>query len=655
MSNSNPTNQMKKGLLLCLSIAVSIGAIAQSAERISANSRKGEFPAAIKNRTVKVQKGSIDNGVPVNNLQSRRYASPSLPRLNATYINEEVIGNTFYDLQTNQAISNRLVRNDDGTISAVWTFSPDAIQTPSIFPNRGTGYNYFDGTAWGPLPTSRLDAVRTGFTNIAVTSSGAEMTFQHYGSGMTMNRRPAKGTGAWTTSYPWGQGTNDTWPKAVASGDNVYVIWQGSGVSGTPVNGQDGPIFFSYSNDAGATWSTKSIISLIDSSNYLGFGGDNYSIDAQGNTVAIAYSDVTTDVGLLKSTDGGQTWTKTIVQTMPIPLFDINTMLTDIDNDGVVDTLNTNGGDAHVMIDNNDICHVWFSDYRWYCDQSTPGSYNYFPSTDGLFYWNETMPTDGYYLMAFAEDLNGNGTIDIPLDETCSGDAAGSLSWGQYRVAVTGMPSAGIDAAGTIYVSYQTIDELADTTFYHQAHRHVYVKTLAAPYTGSWTDAFDIVPSIAAGGDGENQEAVFACMAKKVDNDVCILYQRDNAPGHALAAAGTCDNANNLGNASDIVFARVEAATVAVNNVEKNDFSISQNYPNPASSQTYFNLNLKKASDVTITVTDMLGKSVYTEVKSGLATGSHVITLNTANWTSGVYSYTVIAAGQKVTRQLIVR
>lgn len=650
---------MKKGLLLCLSIAVSIGAIAQSAGRISANSRKGEFPAAIKNRTVKVQKGSIDNGagVPVNNLQSRRYASPALPSLNATYVNEEVIGNTFYDLQTNQAISNRLVRNDDGTISAAWTFSPDAIQTPSVFPNRGTGYNYYDGTAWGPLPTARIDAVRTGFTNVVVTASGAEMTIQHTGTSMSLNRRPAKGTGAWTTSYPWGQNNTDFWPKAVASGDNVYGIWQGSGSTG-PVDGQDGPIYFSYSNDAGVTWSTKSIISLIDSSQYLGFGGDNYSIDARGNTVAIAYSDVTTDVGLLKSTDGGLTWTKTIVQRMPIPLFDINTMITDTGAvpDGVVDTLNTNGGDAHVLIDNEGMCHVWFSDYRWYCDQSNPGSYNYFPSTDGLFYWNETLPTDGYYAMAFADDLNGNGTIDIPQDTTCSGDAVGSLAWGQYRVAVTGMPSAGIDASGTLYLAYQTIDELADTTFYHQAHRHVYIKTLAKPYSsGAWTDAFDIVPSIAEGGDGENQEAVFACVAKKVDNDVCVLYQRDNAPGHALATAGTCDATNNLGNASDIVFARVEAATVAVNSIENNNFTVSQNYPNPAVSQTYVNVNLKKAADLMVTVTDMLGKTVYSEVKSGLASGSHVISLNTSNWSSGVYSYTVISGGQKVTRQMVVR
>jgi hypothetical protein len=299
---------------------------------------------------------------------------------------------------------------------------------------------------------------------------------------------------------------------------------------------------------------------------------------------------------------------------------------------------------------------MWFSDYRWYCDLSTPGSFNYFPSTDGMFYWNENMAAPGgYVLMAVAEDLNGNGVIDVPLDETCSGDAVGSLGWGNYRGGITQMPSSGIDASGRLYLTYQTIDENADTTFYHQAHRHVYMTTLDAPYTGNWTYPFDIVPTIAMGGDGENQEAVFACLAKKVDADACVLYQRDNAPGHALATAGTCDQVNNLGNASDIIFARVESATVAVNNIDKNDVFVSQNYPNPSTNQTFINVVLKKASDVTITVTDMLGKTVYSEVKSGLTAGTHTVNFNTANWTSGVYSYTVIASGQKATRQMIVR
>ncbi len=109
----------------------------------------------------------------------------------------------------------------------------------------------------GTGPSTRTEPIRTGFTNIVVTASGAEMTIAHVGTGMSLNWRATKGTGAWNFTYPWGQNNNDTWPKAVAAGDWVYAIWQGSGVSGVPVAGQDGPIYFTRSADGGLTWDPK--------------------------------------------------------------------------------------------------------------------------------------------------------------------------------------------------------------------------------------------------------------------------------------------------------------------------------------------------------------------------------------------------------------
>jgi hypothetical protein len=64
-------------------------------------------------------------------------------------MSEQIIGETYYDLQTNSSIQNRLFVHDDRSISATWTMSPD-IQTN--FPNRGTGYNYFDGVSWMDMP-----------------------------------------------------------------------------------------------------------------------------------------------------------------------------------------------------------------------------------------------------------------------------------------------------------------------------------------------------------------------------------------------------------------------------------------------------------------------------------------------------------------------
>ena len=655
---------MKKSLLLSLTVAFSFSVLAQNASRLPEGFRKGEVPASLKHQTLKVPylDPKMDSGIPFNNPISARYTSPQPNSINTSFVDEYLVGLSFYDLQTNASISNRIVKNDDGTIAVAWTFSPTHDQ-PEAFPNRGTGYNYSsdNGVSWqfpyvpgsSQGPAARIEAVRTGFTNVVNTTTGAEMCVAHTGTSMSLSSRPVKGTGAWTTTYPWGTANNDFWPKTIAGGnDMVYAIFQGIGSTTVPVFGQLGPMFFSRSTDAGATWSAKDTIPGTGIGEYLGFGGDDYSIDAKGDVVAIVLGNQLTDLMLLKSIDAGLTWTKTIIYKHPIQFFDINGVTpSDSDLDGITDTLMGNSGDAAVAIDENDSCHVFFTDFRWYYDAATAGSYNYFPSTDGLEYWNERMGQNGYVFISSAQDFNGNGTLDVPLDETC--ELVG-LRWGNYRGGLTNMPSAAVAPNGIIYLTYQTIDEMADTTQYHQAHRHVYMTT-SSDKGETWTYPYDIVPSIAEGGDGENQEAVFASVAKTVDNYVYVLYQRDGAPGHALATAGTCDDNNNSGNASDIVFARIDAATVNTNSINSNGLFVSQSYPNPTTGFAYINISTKTTADMSVTVTDMLGKVVYSEVKANVAAGVTTLSLNTANWNSGLYTYTIISGSQKASHQMIVQ
>ena len=58
---------------------------------------------------------------------------------------------------------------------------------------------------------------------------------------------------------------------------------------------------------------------------------------------------------------------------------------------------------------------------------------------------------------------------------------------------------------------------------------------------------------------------------------------------------------------------------------------------------------------VVLQVTDIVGKTVYTESFRGFGAGLNTINLNTANFATGVYNYSIITNEAKVTKQMIVR
>ncbi|HEU4716703.1 MAG TPA: T9SS type A sorting domain-containing protein [Bacteroidia bacterium] len=76
--------------------------------------------------------------------------------------------------------------------------------------------------------------------------------------------------------------------------------------------------------------------------------------------------------------------------------------------------------------------------------------------------------------------------------------------------------------------------------------------------------------------------------------------------------------------------------------------------PNPANNSSFINFNLKNAGDVTLNVTDVNGKVVYSENQANQAAGNHTIEVNTTDFANGVYFYTVTANGVAKTQKLVV-
>jgi len=86
-----------------------------------------------------------------------------------------------------------------------------------------------------------------------------------------------------------------------------------------------------------------------------------------------------------------------------------------------------------------------------------------------------------------------------------------------------------------------------------------------------------------------------------------------------------------------------------------NVVSVSQNRPNPFNGNTQIDINLDKASNVSINVINITGQSVYTMNYGKRAQGIFTINLKSNNLSSGVYFYTVTAGNSQVTKKMIVK
>jgi len=105
---------------------------------------------------------------------------------------------------------------------------------------------------------------------------------------------------------------------------------------------------------------------------------------------------------------------------------------------------------------------------------------------------------------------------------------------------------------------------------------------------------------------------------------------------------------------ADVKAAYQTAVSVEEETVAPVEFTLAQNYPNPFNPATSINFTLAKNAQVKLTVYNVSGQQVATLVNTRLNAGSHDITWDASNLSSGVYFYTMEVANQyKVTRKMM--
>lgn len=91
-----------------------------------------------------------------------------------------------------------------------------------------------------------------------------------------------------------------------------------------------------------------------------------------------------------------------------------------------------------------------------------------------------------------------------------------------------------------------------------------------------------------------------------------------------------------------------------INDKNKEAFTLSQNYPNPASTSTLINFNLLSSGEAQFSVRNMIGQELESINLGTLSQGLHSISLNTSKFASGIYFYTLKNNDNEVTKKMII-
>ena len=580
-------------------------------------------------------------------------SKPANPYVSTDKGVDQVVGTTWYDLQSNSSMSRRIWAYDDGTIGVVWTRG--AEEGVPNFPERGTGYNYFDGTSWGPDPSARIENVRTGWPSYAPYGADGEIVCAHTltNTGLVFSWREHKGTGDWqyfTLAGPAPDNMDLTWARMITTGENHDVIHVIACAGfNKSYEGLNEALVYSRSSDGGQTWDPENVILPgMSSDETSGIGGDDYAwAIPHGDTIAFVAFDGIKDGYIMKSYDAGDTWEKVIFYNSPDPFFD--------GNGG--DLPQCGGGDGYnaIAIDDEGIVHVAFGRQIHLDDTPDDDSWSYFPYSDGLVYWNETMPP--LDTAQITNEVLPSDWSNHPLylhgqlvawtqpqgDDTIIGVAP-------YYASLTSMPQLAVtrDDNGTKIVTffYSALTLNVYNSELNQNYRHIWTRHTELDGQGQYSDFEDLT------GDVFHifSECVYPSMFP-ANGTFHILYETDNLPGNSIQPTG----GNHPPDNNNMVYMPISPYPVGIVNPNDVAFEVMQNMPNPAKGETMIDVNTQQTGAINLTINNMLGQQVYSTHEMANVAGAYAFRVNVSGFNSGVYFYTVTVGNRSVSKKMIVR
>ena len=580
-------------------------------------------------------------------------------------------GYSYYDLQSNASMSNRLAYYDyDGSnyLQAFWMADEDGATN---WPTRGTFYEVIDVSnpdkfSTAGLWTSRIEDIRTGWCSMLQFQDGHVATPSHNpleGDGdMKFTYNSAFGETDWKTLVANSDRT--LWPRAALDGnENVHMIY----TYDTANSVKNGQVGYKRSKDKGLTWEAEKLFTsanAFDGNMPDGTGADSYAIDSRDNLVAVAYRDGDDNFVYRKSTDNGDTWTQPII--IFSPGHQTYYQLYDFGNGNVwfaSDTVQTPGEQCDVIIDSQGKIHFVINIIPTYIHGNGRIENDQLVRIDD----DTTSQTGQYYYFGLAYQYEGSQQPLMLLGSPfTTGAPPTNNNASRYPFffghGFSRYPQLGLDENDNIYCAYSGVkgddyssmfvstdqDDNPDQNV-DLYYGHIFLTHKLKDIDRGWSDPKDITPNAA--------DCLFPSMLDEViDGRMYFAYQADGTPGIHVSDLEIPQDMNYIMAAQYKVSDLNPSPYVGVedNNNTIGSLYINTIYPNPADNKVDVNFYIPTSSKYEISISDLMGRVIKNITNSFGNEGLQSIKISTSDLPQGAYYCTISSNGQRAAKMITI-
>jgi len=354
------------------------------------------------------------------------------------------------------------------------------------------------------------------------------------------------------------------------------------------------------------------------------------------------YPDSTFYLSVLKTTDGGQTWSYDNPCSIHPEIIDVYRSLDSVlANNPLVHYGVT--GDLDLVVDANNELHIitGVAPSRSFQVGAFPGAWGMFDIYSSGSTWKaQLLDKPKTYKGTF-----GSGSVTHPTLNEYNRPFA-TRSWDGTK----------------LFFSWFDTDPLVYGT---PNNLHPDLHTIGYDVTTQmWTDTMNLTMNSAAAGLCTFGNGSYYAIEPSANTfSIPVVFQADSASPASFAYTGSPAALNYLKDANvDMTTATLTKSPVtlvcsptAVTAPEHHSFAVSSNYPNPFNGKTQFDVVLSSTSDVSVEVSNLMGQVISSEHYSNLPAGVHTLALDGRKLSAGVYFYQVKAGNDQVTRKMTVK